>query len=101
MSRRHIDSFCGLLTGRCADTSQYLGSPPFTSHYKSVGTNAGVAVRDLDRDTAKELGVKEKYKVACVPDVVLPDINMPKKNGSEVLERMKKEPRLQSLPVII
>ena len=42
-----------------------------------------------------------KYKMARVPDVALLDINMPKKNGFEVLEEMKKEPRLQSLPVIL
>lgn len=42
-----------------------------------------------------------KYTVARMPDIVLLDINMPKMNGYEVLERIKKEPRLQSLPVII
>ena len=42
-----------------------------------------------------------KYKMARVPNVVLLDINMPKKNGFEVLEEMKKEPRLQSLPIIM
>jgi CheY-like chemotaxis protein len=44
---------------------------------------------------------KGKYKVAHMPDIVLLDINMPKKNGFEVLEEMKKDPRLQSLPVIM
>ena len=44
---------------------------------------------------------KGKYKVARMPDIVLLDINMPKKNGFEVLEAMKKDPRLQSLPVIM
>jgi len=44
---------------------------------------------------------KGKYKVARMPDLVLLDINMPKKNGFEVLEQMKKDPRLQSLPVIM
>lgn len=44
---------------------------------------------------------KGKYKVARKPDIVLLDINMPKKNGFEVLEAMKKDPRLQSLPVIM
>jgi len=44
---------------------------------------------------------KGKYKVARMPDIVLLDINMPKKNGFEVLEAMKKDPRWQSLPVIM
>ena len=44
---------------------------------------------------------KAKYMVARMPDIVLLDINLPKKNGFEVLEEMKKDPQLQSLPVII
>lgn len=35
-----------------------------------------------------------KCKVARGPDVVLLDINMPKKNGYGMLGRVKKEPRL-------
>ena len=43
-----------------------------------------------------------KYsKVVRMPGLVLLDINMPKMNGFEVLEEMKKDPRLQSLPVIM
>jgi CheY-like chemotaxis protein len=42
-----------------------------------------------------------KYKVVRMPEIVLLDINMPKKNGFEVLEAMKQDPRLQSLPVIM
>ena len=76
-----------------------IASPHST--YESVGTNARVAVQDLDRDTAKELGVKGKHKVARVPGVVLLDTYLPRKNGFEVLEEMKKEPRLQSLPIIM
>ena len=44
---------------------------------------------------------KGEYKVARMPDIVLLDINMPKKNGFEVLEEMKQDSRLQSLPVIM
>jgi CheY-like chemotaxis protein len=57
-------------------------------------------VRDGEEALAY-LRCKGKYKVARMPDLVLLDINMPKKNGFEVLEEMKKDPRLQSLPVIM
>lgn len=42
-----------------------------------------------------------RYKDAHRPGLVLLDINMPKKNGFEVLEAMKADPRLQALPVIM
>ena len=57
-------------------------------------------VRDGEEALAY-LGRKGKFKVARKPDIVLLDINMPKKNGFEVLEAMKKDPRLQALPVIM
>jgi len=64
-----------------------------------LGTLINV-VRDGEEALAY-LQRKGKYKVARIPEIVLLDINMPKKNGFEVLEAMKKDPRLQSLPVIM
>ena len=64
-----------------------------------LGTLINV-VRDGEEALAY-LQRKGKYKVARMPEIVLLDINMPKKNGFEVLEAMKKDPRLQSLPVIM
>ena len=64
-----------------------------------LGTLINV-VRDGEEALAY-LQRKGKYKVARMPEIVLLDINMPKKNGFEVLEAMKKDPRLQSLPVVM
>jgi len=41
------------------------------------------------------------YDQAVVPDLLLLDINMPKKNGFEVLEEIKADPILKSLPVVM
>ena len=38
---------------------------------------------------------------AEVPDVVLLDLNMPRKNGYEVLEEMKEDDALRNIPVIV
>lgn len=42
-----------------------------------------------------------KYNVVSLPMLVLLDINMPKKNGFEVMQAMKADSRLRSLPVIM
>jgi len=36
-----------------------------------------------------------------MPDLVILDLNMPRKNGREVLLEMKKDPRLKVIPVVI
>jgi CheY-like chemotaxis protein len=41
------------------------------------------------------------YKDATRPGVVLLDINMPKKNGFEVLRELKDDPQICSIPVVI
>jgi len=35
------------------------------------------------------------------PDIVLLDLNLPRKNGDEVLEAINEEPELRSIPVIV
>lgn len=41
------------------------------------------------------------YKDASSPDLVMLDINLPKKNGFEVLQELKADPVLKHLPVVV
>lgn len=42
-----------------------------------------------------------KYTDAPRPDLILLDLNLPKKNGGKVLEEIKHNDRLKSIPVIV
>jgi CheY-like chemotaxis protein len=42
-----------------------------------------------------------RYERAPRPDLVLLDLNLPRKNGSEVLAEMKSDNRLRRIPVVI
>lgn len=42
-----------------------------------------------------------KYTNAVRPEIMLLDLNLPKKNGSEVLEEIKKDVQLKEIPVVV
>ncbi|WP_026968111.1 response regulator [Algoriphagus terrigena] len=42
-----------------------------------------------------------KQRAKDLPDLILLDINLPKKNGHEVLESVKNHPELKHIPIII
>lgn len=44
---------------------------------------------------------KEKYTTATSPDLIVLDVNIPKLNGHEVLSRIKSNPQIQHIPVIM
>lgn len=42
-----------------------------------------------------------KYKEVTLPDIILLDLNLPKKDGREVLAEIKTDPLLMLIPVIV
>jgi len=42
-----------------------------------------------------------KFTKAPSPDLILLDLNLPKKNGREVLEEIKNDPGLRQIPVVV
>ncbi|ELS03555.1 response regulator with CheY-like receiver domain and winged-helix DNA-binding domain [Xenococcus sp. PCC 7305] len=62
--------------------------------YKLVTVRNGV-------DAMFYLRREESYADALRPDLVILDLNLPKKDGREVLEEIKTDPQLKRIPVII
>ena len=66
---------------------------------------AGVASRmSLVNDGVRAMSYlrrEEPYQEARTPDIVLLDLNMPRKGGREVLADMKSDPQLKHIPVIV
>jgi len=44
---------------------------------------------------------REKYSDAPCPDLILLDLNLPKKSGQEILAEIKQDPSLLNIPVIV
>ncbi|ELY60527.1 response regulator receiver protein [Natronococcus amylolyticus DSM 10524] len=52
-------------------------------------------------DALDFLHQRGEYEDAPRPDLVLLDLNLPRKDGEEVLADLKDDPQLQSIPVIV
>jgi CheY-like chemotaxis protein len=63
------------------------------SNHLSVAQDGVEALRFLRREGP--------YADAPRPDVVLLDLNLPKKDGRQVLQEMKADPALRTIPVVI
>ncbi len=52
-------------------------------------------------DAMKFLRGEDKYEDVPCPDIILLDLNLPRKSGREVLDEIKSDPKLKIIPVVI
>ena len=60
-----------------------------------------ISVARDGREAIDFLDKKGKYENEELPDIILLDVNLPKKNGHEVLEYIKEKDGLKQIPVIM
>ncbi|MEL7506774.1 MAG: response regulator [Cyanobacteria bacterium J06554_1] len=68
---------------------------------KSAGTPCDVAVARDGVEAMAYLRQEGEYQQAVLPDLILLDLNLPKKDGREVLADIKADLRLQHIPVVV
>jgi two-component system, chemotaxis family, response regulator Rcp1 len=69
--------------------------------FKDAKVHVNLSVAADGTEAMAFLGRKGKYASAPRPDLILLDLNLPKKDGREVLEEIKESPELKSIPVVI
>lgn len=52
-------------------------------------------------EAIKYLRQKEPYPESVRPDLILLDLNMPKKDGREVVQEIKSDSKLKSIPIVV
>ena len=60
-----------------------------------------LTVIDNGEDALRFLRREAEYRDASPPDLILLDLNLPRKNGAEVLASIKDDPRLRRIPVVV
>lgn len=69
--------------------------------FKDAKVHLNLHVASDGVEAMEFLGREGKHAKAPRPDLILLDLNLPKKDGREVLEEIKESPTLKSIPVVI
>ena len=69
--------------------------------FKDAKVHINLHVASDGAEAMAFLGRQGKHSDVPRPDLILLDLNLPKKDGREVLEEIKKSPALKSIPVVI
>ena len=64
-----------------------------------VSTNLEIVMDGVE--AIKYLRKQEKYADAATPDLILLDLNLPKRDGREVLKEVKADDELKRIPIVI
>jgi CheY-like chemotaxis protein len=68
---------------------------------KATGTEATFSSVKDGLELMTNLLERTRNNPEVLPDVILLDLNMPRKHGREVLLEIRSEPRLQHIPIVI
>ena len=69
--------------------------------FKDAKVHINLHVASDGAEAMAFLGREEHYVDSPRPDLILLDLNLPKKDGREVLGEIKESPTLKSIPVVI
>ena len=69
--------------------------------FKSSGLKSEIYFAKDGVEAIEFLYNEGKFIDAPKPDLIILDLNLPRKNGKEVLEQIKKDPNLLQIPVVI
>ena len=72
-----------------------------TEAFKNIETTVNIDVAKDGFEAMQILNREGNYSNSIKPQFILLDLNLPKKNGREVLKEIKSNPELQMIPVII
>jgi chemotaxis family two-component system response regulator Rcp1 len=69
--------------------------------FKDAKVHINLRVASDGTEAMAFLKQEGKHAKALRPDLILLDLNLPKKDGREVLEEIKQSPALRSIPIVI
>ena len=69
--------------------------------FKEGNINNQIHVTKDGNDALDFVYQRGEYTDAVRPDIILLDLNLPRKNGDEVLEEIKADPDLKQIPVVV
>jgi two-component system, chemotaxis family, response regulator Rcp1 len=69
--------------------------------FKDAKVHINLHVASDGAEAMEFLNLEGKYSTMPRPDLILLDLNLPKKDGREVLEEIKESSTLKSIPVVI